>query len=182
MLWFGSPPLQLPIQITSFTKFSRRLVSLLVSSNLCLGRHPRSSRKPSDTLVLRRCILPEAPLYSRSFGRILPRISINTEATPGLSVKLVERTFISFTSPQKSVTRCSRVSGEASNTKVNHMFVSPSSQKIDCITGQKCSALSRLYVSSSVWDGGFKDQLLAEIAKIKVGAVQGFAHFMGPVM
>ncbi|KAF9238798.1 Aldehyde/histidinol dehydrogenase [Melanogaster broomeanus] len=48
--------------------------------------------------------------------------------------------------------------------------------------GQKCSALSRLYVSSSVWTGGFKDQLLAEIAKIKVGAVQDFSHFMGPVI
>jgi 1-pyrroline-5-carboxylate dehydrogenase len=48
--------------------------------------------------------------------------------------------------------------------------------------GQKCSALSRLYVSSSVWNGGFKDQLLAEIAKIRVGAPQDFGNFMGPVI
>jgi acyl-CoA reductase-like NAD-dependent aldehyde dehydrogenase len=48
--------------------------------------------------------------------------------------------------------------------------------------GQKCSALSRLYVSSSVWKGGFKDQLLEEIAKIKIGAPQDFGNFMGPVM
>ena len=48
--------------------------------------------------------------------------------------------------------------------------------------GQKCSALSRLYVSSSVWDGGFKDQFLAEIAKIKVGPHNDWDNFMGPVM
>jgi len=48
--------------------------------------------------------------------------------------------------------------------------------------GQKCSALSRLYVSASVWNGGFKDQFLGEIAKIKVGPPQDFTNFMGPVM
>jgi 1-pyrroline-5-carboxylate dehydrogenase len=48
--------------------------------------------------------------------------------------------------------------------------------------GQKCSALSRLYVSASVWSGGFKDQLLGEIAKIRVGPPQDFSNFMGPVM
>ena len=48
--------------------------------------------------------------------------------------------------------------------------------------GQKCSALSRLYVSASVWNGGFKGQLLGEIAKIKVGPPQDFTNFMGPVM
>lgn len=48
--------------------------------------------------------------------------------------------------------------------------------------GQKCSALSRLYVSSSVWNGGFKDQYLAEIAKIKVGSLHDWSNFMGPVM
>ena len=49
-------------------------------------------------------------------------------------------------------------------------------------TGQKCSALSRLYVASSVWQNGFKDQLLAEVAKIKVGSPLDFTNFMGPVM
>lgn len=48
--------------------------------------------------------------------------------------------------------------------------------------GQKCSALSRLYVSASVWNGGFKDQFLGEIAKIKVGPPQDFTNFMGPLM
>lgn len=48
--------------------------------------------------------------------------------------------------------------------------------------GQKCSALSRLYVSSSVWNAGFKDQLLSEIAKIKVGSPTDWTNFMGPVM
>jgi 1-pyrroline-5-carboxylate dehydrogenase len=50
------------------------------------------------------------------------------------------------------------------------------------LTGQKCSALSRLYVSSSLWESGFRDQLLAEVAKIKMGPPQNFANFMGPVM
>ncbi|KAI5987781.1 Aldehyde/histidinol dehydrogenase [Pisolithus marmoratus] len=48
--------------------------------------------------------------------------------------------------------------------------------------GQKCSALSRLYVASSVWEGGFKDQFLSEIARIKVGPPQDFRNFMGPVI
>ena len=48
--------------------------------------------------------------------------------------------------------------------------------------GQKCSALSRLYVAKSLWEGGFKDQLLSEIAKIKVGSPLDFSNFMGPVM
>jgi 1-pyrroline-5-carboxylate dehydrogenase len=48
--------------------------------------------------------------------------------------------------------------------------------------GQKCSALSRLYVSQSVWEGGFKDQFLEEVAKIKVGPPQDWSNFMGPVM
>ncbi len=48
--------------------------------------------------------------------------------------------------------------------------------------GQKCSALSRLYVASSVWKAGFKDLLLAEVAKLKVGPVTDFTNFIGPVM
>ncbi|KAF8967441.1 delta-1-pyrroline-5-carboxylate dehydrogenase [Flammula alnicola] len=48
--------------------------------------------------------------------------------------------------------------------------------------GQKCSALSRLYVSSSVWNGGFKDQFLSQIAKIKVGPAEDWSNFMGPVI
>ncbi|KAF9480171.1 delta-1-pyrroline-5-carboxylate dehydrogenase [Pholiota conissans] len=48
--------------------------------------------------------------------------------------------------------------------------------------GQKCSACSRVYVSASVWKAGFKEQLLAEVAKIKVGAPQDWTNFMGPVI
>ncbi|KZT70353.1 delta-1-pyrroline-5-carboxylate dehydrogenase 1 [Daedalea quercina L-15889] len=48
--------------------------------------------------------------------------------------------------------------------------------------GQKCSALSRLYVSSSIWKGGFKDQLLEEVAKLKVGPPADFTNFIGPVI
>ncbi|RDX53721.1 delta-1-pyrroline-5-carboxylate dehydrogenase [Polyporus arcularius HHB13444] len=48
--------------------------------------------------------------------------------------------------------------------------------------GQKCSALSRLYVASSVWKAGFKDLLLAEVAKLKVGPVTDFTNFIGPVI
>lgn len=49
-------------------------------------------------------------------------------------------------------------------------------------SGQKCSATSRVYVSSSVWNGGFKAKLLEEVAKIKVGPVTDFGNFLGPVM
>ncbi|KAI0248803.1 delta-1-pyrroline-5-carboxylate dehydrogenase [Lactifluus subvellereus] len=48
--------------------------------------------------------------------------------------------------------------------------------------GQKCSALSRLYVSATAWEGGFRDQLLDEIAKIRVGPPRDFGNFMGPVI
>ena len=51
------------------------------------------------------------------------------------------------------------------------------------LLGQKCSALSRLYVSSSVWNaGGFKDKLLEQVAGIKVGSPTKFGNFLGPVM
>jgi 1-pyrroline-5-carboxylate dehydrogenase len=50
------------------------------------------------------------------------------------------------------------------------------------VIGQKCSALSRLYVSSSLWNAGFKEQLLEEVAKITVGPCTDWSNFMGPVM
>ncbi|KAJ8072850.1 1-pyrroline-5-carboxylate dehydrogenase [Marasmius tenuissimus] len=49
-------------------------------------------------------------------------------------------------------------------------------------SGQKCSALSRLYVSSSQWQNGFKDLLLSEVAKIKVGNQLEWTTFVGPVI
>lgn len=50
--------------------------------------------------------------------------------------------------------------------------------------GQKCSALSRLYVPESLWtpQGGFKDQLLSDVAKIKVGPQTEWSTFVGPVI
>ncbi|GAA5831061.1 hypothetical protein JCM11251_005130 [Rhodosporidiobolus azoricus] len=47
--------------------------------------------------------------------------------------------------------------------------------------GQKCSALSRLYVPKSLWPE-FKEKLVAETNKITVGSVTEFQHFMGPVI
>ncbi|TRM67473.1 Aldehyde/histidinol dehydrogenase [Schizophyllum amplum] len=49
-------------------------------------------------------------------------------------------------------------------------------------SGQKCSALSRLYVPKSLWEGGFKDLLLSEVAKIKVGPCSEWTNHMGPVI
>jgi 1-pyrroline-5-carboxylate dehydrogenase len=48
--------------------------------------------------------------------------------------------------------------------------------------GQKCSALSRAYVSKSLWDKGFKKQLLEEVEKLKVGNPVEWGNFLGPVM
>ncbi len=47
--------------------------------------------------------------------------------------------------------------------------------------GQKCSAASRMYVPISIWPQ-FKDKLLGEVAKIKVGDVEDFTNFMGAVI
>ncbi|HET7499612.1 MAG TPA: aldehyde dehydrogenase family protein, partial [Kofleriaceae bacterium] len=47
--------------------------------------------------------------------------------------------------------------------------------------GQKCSAASRVYVAQSVWKA-MKDDLLAEIATLKVGDVSDFSNFMGAVI
>lgn len=48
-------------------------------------------------------------------------------------------------------------------------------------SGQKCSACSRAYVPDSTWPT-FSKVLLEEIAKIKVGSVDDFTNFMGPVI
>ncbi|PWN32703.1 putative delta-1-pyrroline-5-carboxylate dehydrogenase [Meira miltonrushii] len=49
--------------------------------------------------------------------------------------------------------------------------------------GQKCSALSRLYVPQSMWtNGGFKQLLSEQVSKISVGPVEEFQHFCGPVI
>jgi 1-pyrroline-5-carboxylate dehydrogenase len=54
----------------------------------------------------------------------------------------------------------------------------------NAVLGQKCSALSRLQVPKSLWtpQGGFKDQLFSDIAKIKVGLQTEWSTFVGPVI
>ncbi|KAK2039096.1 1-pyrroline-5-carboxylate dehydrogenase [Colletotrichum somersetense] len=47
--------------------------------------------------------------------------------------------------------------------------------------GQKCSATSRAYVPSSLWPQ-FKEGLVAETAKIKIGNPVDHSNFMGPVI
>jgi len=47
--------------------------------------------------------------------------------------------------------------------------------------GQKCSAASRMYVPSSIWDE-FRSKFLAEVKKIKYGDVEDFSNFMGAVI
>ena len=47
--------------------------------------------------------------------------------------------------------------------------------------GQKCSAASRAYVPSSVWDA-ISDDLVSEISKIKMGDASDFTNFMTAVI
>ncbi|KZF23870.1 delta 1-pyrroline-5-carboxylate dehydrogenase-like protein [Xylona heveae TC161] len=47
--------------------------------------------------------------------------------------------------------------------------------------GQKCSATSRLYVAESVWPA-FKEQLVKETEKLKMGKPDQFDNFIGPVI
>lgn len=48
--------------------------------------------------------------------------------------------------------------------------------------GQKCSALSRAYISDTVWKGGFKEAFVRMVDAIKVGPVDEFTNFNGPVI
>ncbi len=47
--------------------------------------------------------------------------------------------------------------------------------------GQKCSAASRMYIASSIWDD-FKKKYTAEVKKIKMGDIEDFTNFMGAVI
>jgi len=84
-----------------------------------------------------------------------------------------------------------RIVGETGGK--NFHLVHPSAEVVNAVhqtiraafeyQGQKCSACSRLYVPSSLWtQGGFKDKLLQEISTIKVGPIDDFSNFMGPVI
>lgn len=49
--------------------------------------------------------------------------------------------------------------------------------------GQKCSALSRLYVAKSQWESGFREQLVREVEALHVGAPEDdVRNFVGPVI
>ncbi len=47
--------------------------------------------------------------------------------------------------------------------------------------GQKCSAVSRVYIPRSMWES-IKDELFAEIDKIKMGSPEDFTNFMNAVI
>ncbi|WWD16734.1 1-pyrroline-5-carboxylate dehydrogenase [Kwoniella shandongensis] len=49
-------------------------------------------------------------------------------------------------------------------------------------SGQKCSALSRVYVPASLWKNGFKDTLIEETEKVTVGPCTAWDNFTGPVI
>ena len=48
--------------------------------------------------------------------------------------------------------------------------------------GQKCSAASRAYIPRSLWDGGFRDELVAEVEALTMGDVTDLGNFMGAVI
>ncbi|TMQ88998.1 L-glutamate gamma-semialdehyde dehydrogenase [Actinomadura soli] len=48
--------------------------------------------------------------------------------------------------------------------------------------GQKCSAASRAYVPRSIWDGGFKDALVAEVDGLTMGDVADLSNFIGALI
>ncbi|EST39229.1 1-pyrroline-5-carboxylate dehydrogenase [Streptomycetaceae bacterium MP113-05] len=48
--------------------------------------------------------------------------------------------------------------------------------------GQKCSAASRAYIPRSVWEGGFKDRLVAETEGLTMGDVSDLSNFIGAVI
>ncbi|OJT09511.1 Delta-1-pyrroline-5-carboxylate dehydrogenase [Trametes pubescens] len=76
-----------------------------------------------------------------------------------------------------------RIVGETGGK--NFHLVHPSAEiknAVNQTVRQKCSALSRLYVASSIWNNGFKEQLLNEVAKLKVGPCTDFTNFIGPVI
>ena len=47
--------------------------------------------------------------------------------------------------------------------------------------GQKCSACSRAYVPASMWSE-FKQQIVSETEKLKIGPPEDFGNFIGPVI
>jgi 1-pyrroline-5-carboxylate dehydrogenase len=73
------------------------------------------------------------------------------------------------------------------------VIVHPSWRDLDTLTvalvrgafeyqGQKCSAASRAYLPRSIWEGGLRDRLVAEVGEIRYGDVADFANFGGAVI
>ncbi|HEV7628812.1 MAG TPA: L-glutamate gamma-semialdehyde dehydrogenase, partial [Streptomyces sp.] len=48
--------------------------------------------------------------------------------------------------------------------------------------GQKCSAASRAYIPRSLWEGGLKDELVAETEGLAMGDVSDLSNFIGAVI
>ncbi|MFH8410465.1 L-glutamate gamma-semialdehyde dehydrogenase [Streptomyces sp. NPDC018019] len=48
--------------------------------------------------------------------------------------------------------------------------------------GQKCSAASRAYIARSLWESGFKDDLVAEVEGLTMGDVTDLSNFIGAVI
>jgi 1-pyrroline-5-carboxylate dehydrogenase len=48
--------------------------------------------------------------------------------------------------------------------------------------GQKCSAASRAYLPRSLWDGGLRDRLAAEVDELTMGPPTDFRNFMAAVI
>ncbi|MFD7918679.1 L-glutamate gamma-semialdehyde dehydrogenase [Streptomyces sp. NPDC059740] len=48
--------------------------------------------------------------------------------------------------------------------------------------GQKCSAASRAYLPRSIWEDGFREELVAETEALEMGDVTDLSHFLGAVI
>ncbi|NJP65162.1 L-glutamate gamma-semialdehyde dehydrogenase [Streptomyces spiramenti] len=48
--------------------------------------------------------------------------------------------------------------------------------------GQKCSALSRAYIPASIWENGFRDELVAEVDGLGMGPVTDLSNFLSAVI
>ena len=48
--------------------------------------------------------------------------------------------------------------------------------------GQKCSATSRAYIPTNLWEGGMRDAMCEETSKLKMGCSTDFSNFMCAVI
>jgi len=83
-----------------------------------------------------------------------------------------------------------RIVGETGGK--DFVFAHPSADPVPLLTalvrgafeyqGQKCSAASRAYLPRSLWDGGLRDQLAAQVESLKMGSPLDFRNFMAAVI